>query len=309
MIRQGQEFGKSQRRGMPKLSLKELAAEHPDIWASVVADLRERISENRGEALITWRQAALAELRKTSDDSNSLAKSSSRSVIEAQMTLLAIEQFADVMSGKVATSTKLSDRFRFKFFILSKILSGAPFNVAQFDRRWMRISDPTWAAGELQRSGIWSVPTKEMLQQMSQLCGGRKTLELGAGSGVLYAGLKAEGVNISSVDDGSWQHGELSPSARKYGVQKMDASQALAIHSPEVVVCSWPPPENQFELGVLRTKSVQMYLVILSKQPFASGNWSAYRSQNCFECTTNPALNALLRPVEAEQQLLIFRRR
>lgn len=309
MIQPGQEVGKSRFRGKSKLSLKQLAAEHPDIWKGVVSELRERVSKNRGEALIAWRQAALTHLQKTSEELNGLEKDSSRSMIEAQMTLLAIEQFADAMSGKVATSITLSDLIRFKFFILSKILSGAPFNAAQFDRRWMQISDPTWAAGELQRSGIWSVPTKEMLQQMALLCGGRKTLELGAGSGVLYAGLKAEGVDISSVDDGSWQNGDLSPRARKYGVQKIDASQALRSYSPEIVVCSWPPPANQFEIDVFRTQSVQMYLVILSKQPFASGNWSAYKNQNCFECTTNAGLNSLLRPVEAEQQLLIFRRR
>jgi hypothetical protein len=76
-----------------------------------------------------------------------------------------------------------------------------------------------------------------------------------------------------------------------------------------VVICSWPPPGNKFEVDVFKTKSVQMYIVILSKQPFASGNWSAYKNQNQFDCTTIPALNALLRPIEAEQQVFVFRRK
>jgi hypothetical protein len=223
--------------------------------------------------------------------------------------LLAIEQFADVLTGKVATAPKLTDRIRFKIFLLPKIIRGDIFSTQEFDRKWLRLSDPMWAAGELQRSGVWSVPTTEFAQKIAELCNGRKVLELGAGLGVLYSALKSLGVDISAVDDESWQISGFGKQAGADSVQKMDASQALKTLSPEVVICSWPPAGNAFEADVFKTKSVQMYLVVLSKQPFASGNWEAYKSQTQFDCTTLPGLNAMLRPVEAEQQLLIFRRK
>ncbi|MEI6833363.1 MAG: hypothetical protein WCL28_05165 [bacterium] len=307
MIQSPLEPSKSRQRGRSRPSLKELADLYPAVWQEVVAGLKERVAGNQGEALVAWRQAALAELESAPGKTADWQVEQSESVIKAQMTLLAIEQFADVMTGKVAAQPRLGDKIRFKFFLLPKIIRGSLFSLANFDRRWRALSDPMWAAGELQRSGVWSVPTLEFVQKIMELCAGRKVLELGAGLGVLFAGLKSLGVNISAVDDDSWQ---ISGWGRGVdNIQKMDASLALKTVSPEVVICSWPPPGNQFEVDVFKTKSVQMYIAVLSKQPFASGNWAAYKNQNQFDCTTMPALNALLRPIEAEQQVFVFRRK
>jgi hypothetical protein len=296
-----------QRGGRSKPTLKELADRYPSAWQEVVAGLKERVAGNQGEALISWRQSALTELQSAQVKAEEWQGEQSQAIVKAQMTLLAIEQFSDVMTGKVAAQPRLGDKIRFKFFLLSKIIRGSLFSVANFDRRWRALSDPMWAAGELQRSGVWSVPTAEFAQKIVELCAGRKVLELGAGLGVLFSGLKSLGVNISAVDDDSWQISGWGRGADN--IQKMDASLALKSLSPEVVICSWPPPGNKFEVDVFKTESVQMYIVILSKQPFASGNWSAYKNQNQFDCTTIPALNGSLRPIEAEQQVFVFRRK
>jgi hypothetical protein len=307
MIQSPLEPSKSRQRGRSKPSLKELADRYPAVWQEVVAGLKERVAGNQGDALVAWRQSALTELQSSHAEAAEWQVEQSQAIVKAQMTLLAIEQFSDVMTGKVAAQPLLGDKIRFKFFLLPKIIRGSLYPAANFDRRWRALSDPMWAAGELQRSGVWSVPTVEFAKKIGELCAGRKVLELGAGLGVLFSGLKSLGVNISAVDDDSWQ---ISGWVRgKESVQKMDASLALKSLSPEVVICSWPPPGNQFEVDVFKTKSVQMYIAILSKQPFASGNWLAYKNQNQFDCTTIPALNALLRPIEAEQQVFVFRRK
>jgi hypothetical protein len=294
-------------------TLRELAAEYPSVWQEVIAGLRERVSSNQGEALITWRQGALSELSKSRTQKVTDGDlQQSQAWVRAKMTLLAIEQFSDVMTGKIGKGPKLKDSIFFRFFILRRLISQNTFNVDEFDRRWRRLSDPVWAAGQLQRSGIWSVPTTDVVQKIADLCKGKKTLELGAGQGLLYAALKRAGINIDAVDNESWtsHHQTVGRASRgATGVLQIDASEALKTLKPSVVICSWPPAGNSFEEDVFTTRSVDLYLVILSKQSFASGNWSAYKAQKNFECTTVPALNSLLRPVEIEQQLLIFRRR
>jgi hypothetical protein len=309
MIQSSHKTPKLKTRAKLRPTLKELADRHPAIWQEVIAGLKERVSGNRGEALIAWRQAALADLAGVTGHGIDWDQDQPPLIIRAQMTLLAIEQFADVLTGKVATAPKLTDRVRFKFFLLPKIIRGDIFSTQEFDRKWLRLSDPMWAAGELQRSGVWSVPTTEFAQKIAEISNGRKVLELGAGLGVLHSALKSLGVKISAVDDESWQINGFGKQGGADSVQKMDASQALKTLSPEIVICSWPPAGNAFEADVFKTKSVQMYLVVLSKQPFASGNWEAYKSQTQFDCSTLPGLNAMLRPVEAEQQLFIFRRK
>jgi len=297
-----------------KATLKELAGEYPGIWQEVITGLRERVSANQGHALVTWRQGALTELARS--EHHKLADGEhirvSEAWVRAQMTLLAIEQFSDVMTGRIGRGPRLKDLIRFRFSILRPLVGHKTFSTGEFDRCWRYLSDPIWAAGQLQRSGIWSVPTSEMVQRMADLCGDRKTLELGAGQGLLYTALRGVGVKVDAVDNESWKvHRQWWARASRgvTGVQQMEALEALKTLKPSVVVCSWPPAGNTFEEAVFTTKSVDLYLVILSKQSFASGNWSAYKKQTHFECSTLPVLNSLLRPIEIEQQLLIFRRR
>lgn len=287
-------------------SLRALANEYPRMWQEVVATLREHVSSGGSDALINWRQGAVSELHKVSNNPYGDADLKTESIIKAQMTLLAIEQFADVMTGKSGIRPSLKDRAIFKFFIFAQLARRKAFSIYDFDRRWRRLKDPIWAAAELQRSGIWSIPTSDFSDALSELCRGRRVLEIGAGRGLLFKGLKDLGVDINAVDDESW--GSMGVAGAGTVIQKMDAIQALKNFSPEVVICSWPPAGNLFEEEIFNTKSVQLYLVVLSRQQLVSGNWSAYKNQRKFNCTTSPAINSLLRPIETDQQLFIFRR-
>jgi hypothetical protein len=89
----------------------------------------------------------------------------------------------------------------------------------------------------------------------------------------------------------------------------LDAGQALRAYAPEVVICSWPPANNQFERDVFKARSVQLYIVISSRYPFASGNWGDYKSQSAFDFARDEQLGNLVLPPELGGGVYLFRRK
>ena len=92
-------------------------------------------------------------------------------------------------------------------------------------------------------------------------------------------------------------------------VIKLDAREALATYAPEVVICSWPPSQNDFERAVFDTPSVQMYIVIGSRHQIAFGNWRDYRLQSAFDLQEDKELGSLVLPPELESAVYVFRRK
>ncbi len=91
-------------------------------------------------------------------------------------------------------------------------------------------------------------------------------------------------------------------------VVKRDAREALKVYAPEVVICSWPPADNDFECRVFKTRSVQIYIVIGSRHRFAAGNWNDYKRQSAFTFEKEEALSRLILPPELGSAVYIFRR-
>jgi hypothetical protein len=133
----------------------------------------------------------------------------------------------------------------------------------------------------------------------------RSCLEIGAGDGTLTRFLKGRGVEITATDSHGWSQSVAYPD----WVVKLDAREALATYKPEVVICSWPPAQNDFERHVFTTPSVQLYIVIGSRHQFAFGNWKDYRQQGIFDLEEDKRLSAMLLPPELESAVYIFRRK
>jgi hypothetical protein len=89
----------------------------------------------------------------------------------------------------------------------------------------------------------------------------------------------------------------------------LDAKEALRLHAPEVVVCSWPPAGNNFERQIFRSRTVQLYIVINSRHRFASGNWGDYQQQSAFSIEEDRALSRLVLPPELDAGVYLFRRK
>lgn len=141
--------------------------------------------------------------------------------------------------------------------------------------------------------------------RLRDLIGPRLCLEIGAGDGTLTRFLNELGVSATATDDYTWSDKITYPET----VIRMDASAALLQYSPQVVLCSWPPAGNNFEKNIFRTQSVEMYIAIISRHRFASGDWDTYEAQKSFSLEFRPDLTHLLLPPELGSIVLIFNRK
>lgn len=292
-------------------NLPALSASDPELWGDVFADIKERVSSGQAATLGPLRAThtkILEQWRGASASPLGATQHARTTVLRSRMTVLAIDQFADAMTGKIGKQPSLKDRLVFAAITGRMLANQLVFTCEEFDRSWAWMGDKIWAASEIQRRGYWSVPTKELALRIKEHAAGRPVLELGAGLGYLATAMTKTGTSVNACDDMSWQ---TPASAQKPAalVTRLDAATALKTLKPSFVICSWPPPGNDFEEKIFQTTSVQCYIALVSQHRFASGNWLAYQRQTQFTCSTSGVFNNLLRPLEAEQQALIFRRR
>ena len=161
-----------------------------------------------------------------------------QTLVQAKMTILAIDQFANVITGQVGTRPSLKDKLLVSYGLIAGIKRHSIFKESSFDRIWNLVHNKSWAAGEIQRKGFWSIPTAEFLERIALQAQSRNILEIGAGHGYLAAGLRLQGCTVTAIDDFSWTPPETSDkgSAAAQGVLKLGAREALAQHQPPVVI-------------------------------------------------------------------------
>jgi hypothetical protein len=291
-------------------SLQDLCRDYPGIWSGVLLDLKSCVDSKNYERLHTLRDSAIKasqRLRQDSVATNSLTTDLVHDAVKARMTELAINQFAQVLGGRVGEKPSLFEKAVFWLWLVRSLYRTAPPTCEQFDRIWFKVRHKSWACSQLQALGYWSIPTTEFCQRIVAQSLGRPILEIAAGHGLLAKGILSNQGNVTATDNFTWASSQTSASNAK--VIKLNAEDALEAYKPSFVVCSWPPPGNTFEEKVFLTPSVQTYIVIVSKHKFASGNWNTYQQQSQFVCTSSEPLNSLLRPKELDQQALIFRRK
>jgi len=68
------------------------------------------------------------------------------------------------------------------------------------------------------------------------------------GDGALSAALMRGGIQLRAIDDQSWSQ-VVSPGAH---VEKISAQEALLKYNPKIVLASWPPPAEDFEIDAAR---------------------------------------------------------
>lgn len=229
-------------------------------------------------------------------------------LIGSRMALLAMNQCyqaaaTGIASGKIRFS--LLNGYVIQKLLFSSHLTRKPASLKWFRFWWRFVSQKRILMPLVQPRGIYCFYSRELIEELRILIGTRICLEIAAGDGTLSRFLADKGVQIRTTDDYSWSHTVKFPES----VERIGAKQALVKYQPQAVICSWPPPGNNFEQRVFSTRSVEIYIVIGSRYKFSAGNWDSYEAQDGFEWNIDSKLSLLVIPPELESAVLVFRKK
>ncbi len=294
-------------------SFEELCAKFPKEWAAVQNDISVMVERGDAEELKLYlEKLSVAPVLKSPSFGK---KQQNGEVILLQYIR---SRLAHESVKKLSLSTLHTDletrkgKFRFNLFngfiaqrlLFSSGLIRKPVSLRLFRLFWPILWQKKMLMPLVQPKGIYCFYSKPFIDTLVKMINSRKCLEIGAGDGTLTSFLKTQGIELNATDNYSWSKSVKYPES----VIKMDAREALTTYSPEVVICSWPPAQNEFERFVFQTPSVQLYIVIGSRHKFAFGNWPAYKKQTTFELVEDKKLSDMVLPPELESVVYLFRR-
>ncbi|MBY0575177.1 MAG: hypothetical protein K2P67_01060 [Gallionellaceae bacterium] len=293
-------------------SLEELCARYPGEWAAVQQEISAIVERGVAEELKTYLERLSASAARGNASSGKRQTGAALAqFIRSRMAHESVKKLCLSTLAADAGATKGKLRFNlFNGYIAQKLLFSKGLERKPVALFWFRLLWPlVWQKKRLmplvQPKGIYCFYSRELVEALAGMIASRNCLEIGAGDGTLTRFLKNQGVQLTATDNHGWGNTVAYPD----WVLKLDAREALANHRPEVVICSWPPAQNDFERYVFTTPSVQLYIVIGSRHQIASGNWKDYKQQTAFELEEDKELGALVLPPELESAVYVFRRK
>ncbi len=294
--------------------LDELCARYPGEWAAVQQEIAAIVGRGRAEELKAYLDRVAAQAASASPASGKRQQN-----LETILTQYVRSRMAHESVKKLCLSTLAADsgvskgKLRFNLFngylaqklLFSRGLERKPVSLLWFRLLWPLVWQKKRLMPLVQPKGIYCFYSRKLVEALAAMIASRSCLEIGAGDGTLTRFLKEQGVQLTATDNHGWQNAVDYPE----WVLKLDAREALATYTPEVVICSWPPAQNDFERYVFNTPSVQLYIVIGSRHQVAFGNWQDYRQQSIFELEEDKQLGALVLPPELGAAVYLFRRK
>lgn len=298
-------------------TLDELKAAFPQQWNNVGQQLVAATETKRPEALAEfvqqrmrasapWRAQLVAKGRNKSWQAEAMPH-----LVSARMAKLAAQHVLGAVAVAAVTG-QTTGRVRLGFWsgllihrlFFSQGLERKPVSMKWFRWLWPLVGQRRMLMLLVQPKGIYCFYSQELVAALALLVAGRSCVELAAGDGTLAGFLRAAGVDVKASDNQSWKH------AIRYSddIELASATDVLARDKPQVVLCSFPPPKNDFERLIFETPSVELYVVITSKHRFAAGDWDSYENQKSFRMTRDAELSKLVLPPELDPCVLVFRR-
>ncbi len=291
-------------------SLDELCVRHPEEWATVQQEISAIVAGGVAQELKTYLVQLATPLARGSRGVQQQDVVLSQ-FIRSRMANEAVKKLC--LSTLAADTGVKSGKLRFNLFngyiaqrlLFSRGLERKPASLFWFHLFWPLVWQRKRLMALVQSRGIYCFYSRELIERLGQIVAGRSCLEIGAGDGTLTRFLKNQGVGLIATDNHAWKSAVTYPE----WVVKLDAGAALTVYAPEVVICSWPPAQNEFERHVFNMPSVQLYIVIGSRYQFAFGNWAVYKQQTSFVLEEDEKLGGLLLPPELGSAVYVFRRK
>jgi hypothetical protein len=329
----GIEAGTSEIEAVASSSLEQLKTRYPEQWdqtgRAMVAALESGHAAGAAKFLARMRAEAAPWRQRVRNSGGNLRviQAALPALVRERMSQLAVREVVEnatalrgkggaAASGKTALAARpVQVRFgRWSGTLIQKLffrrgLERKPVSMGWFRLLWPLVTEKTLLLPLCEPKGIYCFYSRPLIEGLAALIretGPGPALEIAAGDGTLSRFLSAAGTSIRASDDQSWSHAIAFPA----DVEALDAAQALARHTPRVVICSWPPPGNRFEKRVFSAPSVDRYIVITTRHRFAAGDWAAYDdAQAVFDRRVDERLSALVLPPEIDPVVLVFDRR
>ncbi len=284
----------------------ELCARYPGDWVVVQDEIAAIVRRGVPDELKRYLERLSSKADRSARQEDILAQ-----FVRSRMAREAVRRLS--LSVLAADSGVTRGKLRFNWFngfIAQRLLFARELQRKPVSLRWFRLLWPlVWQKKRLmplvQPRGIYCFYTRDLVEELATTIGQRNCLEIGAGDGTLTRFLKARGVSVTATDSHGWSNSVTYPD----WVVKLDACAALRKYRPEVVICSWPPAQNDFERCVFETDSVLLYIVIGSRHRFAFGNWDDYKKQKDFVMVEDERLAQLVLPPELESAVFVFQRK
>ena len=309
----------SPKRALRQLALLEsadldtLIERFPDHWQAVGQALVDATSTKRPEAIEafvrTAQEAALPHRHRVEKSGKN------PQVMATALPYLVRGRMAYLAAKRTVQAAALGGSRRHRFSLWNGLLIQRlffacglvrkPVSMRAFRWLWPLVTQKRLLIPLVNPKGIYAFYSDRLISALVSIIGQRPSLEIAAGDGCLSRLLGDAGVTITATDDHSWSHAITYPEL----VHKLDAEAALLRHEPAVVLCSFPPPNNDFEAKVFATSSVETYLVITTRHRFAAGNWESYQAQTAFEMSSDPEVSRLILPPQIDPALLVFQRK
>ncbi|AIQ48492.1 SAM-dependent methyltransferase [Paenibacillus sp. FSL R7-0273] len=294
--------------------VEAMLKQYPEYKDEVLRELGE-IKKNTGSNVVQAiidRYTASAKIANTKISKSGMNEATVNAflpnIIKARFAIYLLEQLNIAVSAKTPDSNVRFNRW--DGMLLQKLLfrkgfERKPVSLPLFRFFWRFIKDKKILMPLVGKKGIYCFYSKALIKELSALAQDRKCLEIAAGDGTLTRFLNEAGTTCTATDDYSWKHYIDYPAF----VEKADAKTALVKYSPEVVLCSWPVPKNPYEKHVFRTDSVQLYIVIGTRNPLKTGDFDAYHDAGQFTMELSERLSALLVPPSEDKAVYLFRRK
>lgn len=295
-------------------TLDELCAEYPGEWDTVQREIAAILKSGKPDDLKAYLErsptpgTSVATTFHRNNGGRIKSEVSESKMIRNRIAYLLLSNYSLAAATGV---TKGKVRFNLlNGYIIQKLLFFCKLERKPVSLFWFRLIWPLiWQKRLLmplvQPRGIYCFYSRPLVEALVRIISSRPCLELAAGDGTLTRFLRDRGVQVTATDNHSWKHSIQYPE----WVIKQGAQEALSLYAPEVVICSWPPANNNFERQVFIAHSVQLYIVISSRHQFASGNWVEYRQQTTFTFEEDNSLSRLVLPPELDAAVYIFRRK